>query len=62
MAHLTSIEDADGQLIDYEYFCSDFCARQSQYYDGWFGAQELEHPEYCHTCDKALSYVGDYVD
>jgi hypothetical protein len=59
MAHLNTIEDATGELIDLEYFCGDFCAQFSDNYKGWYGAMEIYTPENCQTCGYALTYVSE---
>ena len=59
MANVNQIEDSNKDLVDLEYFCSDFCARQSENYDGWFGCVELHTLEFCLTCAKPLAYVDE---
>ncbi len=55
MAHLQYIEDADGDLIDLEYFCSDSCARNgATNYQGWSGIHELEFTEWCKSCGVVI--------
>lgn len=57
MAHLNTIEDSTGDLIDLEYFCSDYCAKFSDNYNGWYGAMEIYQPENCQTCNTGLTYI-----
>ena len=59
MANITLIEDSNGDLIDLEYFCSDSCAKFSDYYAGWYGCFELHYPETCKTCGVALGYYKE---
>ena len=54
MAHFVIIEDRKGELADLEVYCSDFCAQYSQYYNGWYGAQEVEFDTPCHQCGQTV--------
>jgi hypothetical protein len=58
MANINTLE-LDGELIGLGYYCSDYCAKQSEHYTGWYGCVELYTPEVCQTCDKALSWVEE---
>jgi len=51
MAHVTFVEDAYGDVIDTNYFCSDFCAQHSPDYGGWYGCVELQADVLCDTCE-----------
>ena len=42
MANINQIEDEKGDVIEIEYFCSDYCAKTSKNYKGWFGCVEIE--------------------
>jgi len=42
MANINQIEDEKGDIIDIEYFCSDYCAKTSENYKGWYGCVEVE--------------------
>lgn len=57
MANINIVEDSNGDTLDYEYFCSDYCARQSENYAGWHGCNELYQPEVCQTCETQLNYI-----
>ena len=46
MAHITYIEDETGDVVDAEYYCSDSCAQESDYYAGWIGCNELHTIEF----------------
>jgi hypothetical protein len=59
MANINTIEDSLGELVDYEYFCSDFCAKSSEHYAGWYGCVELYTQESCQNCGKTLNFVED---
>jgi hypothetical protein len=59
MAHLNTIEDETGDLIDLEYFCGDYCAQFSDNYKGWYGCIEIYTPENCQTCNTGLTYVSE---
>jgi hypothetical protein len=53
--HVRLVEDTDGQLVDIDTFCSDwchrdYCARYKIPYEGWNGCQELPSPAYCENC------------
>ena len=58
-AHMRLIEDTDGNLIDADYFCSDFCHRDycRQYkipYEGWNGCHEVMAPIHCENCNEEI--------
>jgi len=36
--------------VDYEVYCSDFCARTSELYNGWNGCNEISSSEPCAKC------------
>lgn len=57
MSNINIIEDQNGDLIEYEYFCGDYCARSSEHYAGWYGCVELYSQEFCQNCSKPLSFV-----
>lgn len=60
MAHLTLIEDKDGQLVDTEVYCSDYCAKSSEHYAGWYGCAEISFLNLAShavkTCRDWMSY------
>lgn len=58
-AHLRLIEDTDGQLVDVDYFCSDYCHRRycDLYkipYEGWNGCNQVMAPQYCENCKEEI--------
>lgn len=50
VAHLVIIEDANGELEDVHYYCSDYCAQSDPLYGGWNGAHEVHTVEVCASC------------
>ena len=48
--HLVLIEDKNGDTVDANYYCSDFCAKADDNYNGWNGCHELERNDYCNNC------------
>lgn len=50
MAHLVTIDDAQGNIIDAIVFCSDFCAKTHKAYAGWSGCHEIQFDEGCAFC------------
>ena len=54
MAHLTYIEDKQGDVVDQEVYCSDFCARVSPNYGGWNGCNEISVSEPCANCGETV--------
>ena len=61
MAHIHPIEDAQGDLVDLVYFCSDSCNRQhsGEAYTGWYGCVELEVSNECANCGAILRGIED---
>jgi hypothetical protein len=59
MANINLIEDANGDVIELEYFCSDGCAKVSDNYAGWYGCHEIYAPESCQTCGVELGYYQE---
>lgn len=58
MAHLVFVEDAQGDLLDLEVYCTDSCAKTSPLYAGWNGAQEISDLyAKCKNCGSAV-YPG----
>ena len=52
MAHLVLIEDAYGEMLDAEVYCSDFCAQTSADYRGWHGCNEIGVSQPCEHCGE----------
>ena len=59
MAHLVLIEDDNGDVVDQEVYCSDFCAKQSEHYAGWNGCNEIGYNEPCAECGVELAGVNE---
>lgn len=58
MAHKIIIEDAaTGDTVDVHYYCSDTCAKESEHYAGWYGAQEIEEGQLCQSAS-----CGEYIE
>jgi hypothetical protein len=55
MAHYVFIEDQQGDLIELNYYCSDWCARNDCAYAGWNGAHETEHDTPCNACGTIIN-------
>jgi len=54
MTHLVFIEDAHGDVVDQEVYCSDFCASTSDLYNGWNGCNEINVSEPCASCGQVV--------
>ena len=59
MTHIHIIEDKQGDVIDYNYFCSDscnqdFCEENKLKYDGWYGGVEHDANLLCEYCEEPL--------
>ena len=52
--HIVQLENADGDVVDVHYYCSDYCARTDYDYNGWFGCVEIEEPTPCGSCGAIL--------
>lgn len=59
MAHLVTIDDAQGDIIDAIVFCSDFCAKTHKAYAGWSGCHELQFDEGCAFCGVVVRGVEE---
>ena len=55
MAHIVLIEDDNGDVIDGNWYCSDYCAQTDKSYDGWFGAQYCHYETACTACGQPVS-------
>lgn len=56
MANAVLIEDNSGDLVEVEYFCSDFHAQTHEAYAGWYGCVELDFGQKCSAegCSEQL--------
>ena len=59
MAHLAYIEDKNGDLVDYEVYCSDYCARESKLYRGWNGCHEISATQPCNGCGELVQGLDE---
>jgi hypothetical protein len=62
MAHAVYIKDkATNSVVDYKWFCSDFCARGHEDYDGWNGCLENYSAPFCEneSCGEKLSWFNE---
>lgn len=59
MAHFVIIEDTQGDLEDLLTYCSDFCAKTSAHYAGWFGCMEASFDTDCPNCGKFIKGVNN---
>lgn len=59
MAHLVTIDDAQGDIIDAIVFCSDFCAKTHKAYAGWSGCHELQFDEGCAFCGTIVRGIEE---
>jgi hypothetical protein len=58
-AHLGLHYDDNGNVIDADYFCSDYChqdfARTNGWpYEGWNGCNEIQAPQWCANCGDEI--------
>ena len=51
MANIVPIEDEEGEMVDIEVYCSDFCAQSSKHYRGWYGCAEISTSQPCECCE-----------
>ncbi len=51
MCHLGYVLDSEGELVDLNYYCSDYCnAEHNVNYAGWNGCYENHSSEVCANC------------
>jgi hypothetical protein len=60
--HGVLVEDAQGDLVDIHYYCSDWCARTDPLYNGWNGCNEIEFGEKCQNCGADIAGTQDYIN
>lgn len=58
-AHIYIHVGANGDAIDAEYFCSDWCHRSwckdtEAEYEGWNGCHEVSSPQFCASCTEQI--------
>ena len=59
MSHLVLLEDIDGDVVDYNGYCSDFCARDDPDYDGWNGCNEISVSQPCVGCGTLVEGLDE---
>jgi hypothetical protein len=59
VANVVTIDDARGDVVDANYYCSDECAKSDENYAGWYGCVELDFGQKCHAvwCDNQIHGV-----
>jgi hypothetical protein len=62
MANVVLIEDAQGELIDLEVYCSDDCAKTSPAYRGWFGCVSVEQDTECLRCGGVVRGESEFQE
>lgn len=52
MAHLHFIEDKQGDVVDHNVYCSDYCnhEKSGEGYQGWNGCNEISTTQQCENC------------
>ncbi len=53
MANIVIIEYINGDTLDINEYCSDWCAREDPNYQGWYGCVEADGV--CENCGKTLN-------
>ena len=58
ITHVHFIENSNGQVLDTEYFCSEFCYNQAGHSEpgAWPGDIEANSCILCSQCDKIISH------
>ena len=59
MANIVPVTDKSGDVVDYNYYCSDFCAKTDHNYAGWFGCVDNYSTPFCHNCNEPLYWVDE---
>jgi hypothetical protein len=59
MANIVPITNEIGDVVDYNYYCSDFCAKQDPNYAGWFGCVENYSAPFCNNCETPLFWIDE---
>ena len=60
MSHIHIIEDENGDVAEYIYFCSDSCNKnycdnsETYEYQGWYGGVEYDCNLLCENCEEPL--------
>ena len=61
MAHLHFIEDTQGDVVDHQAFCSDYCNREKtgSDYQGWNGCNEISTTQPCENCGATVNGLDE---
>ena len=61
MAHIVTVNDSNGDLVDVRWYCSDFCARTDRGYAGWNGCHYyLENAIFfCECCGTQVGSLDE---
>ena len=59
MANIVPQTDKVGDVVDYNYYCSDTCAKSDPNYAGWFGCVENYTTPFCQKCLTALYWIDE---
>lgn len=59
MANIVPVTDKVGDVVDYNYYCSDTCAKSDPNYAGWFGCVENYTTPFCQKCLTALYWIDE---
>lgn len=59
MPHVVILEDEAGEVVDVNYYCSDYCARGDDAYAGWYGDAEPPYVDTpCGGCGTTITGEG----
>ncbi len=58
MLHVHMIEDSIGDLVEIDYYCSQYCATESKIPNpsAWPGGMETESDQYCARCGDFIAH------
>jgi hypothetical protein len=59
MANIVPVTDKVGDVVDYNYYCSDTCAKSDPNYAGWFGCVDNYTTPFCQKCLTALYWTDE---
>ena len=52
--NIVLITDKNGDTVDANCYCSDFCAQTDPAYEGWFGCVEAAYDTACGACGQFI--------
>jgi len=55
--HIEYITDKNNDIIDANYYCSDYChkVKSKDNYEGWNGCHEIDEDTQCNNCNKKIN-------